>query len=44
MVPSAPSGAILDGKDEALVVGYVGDWDSLELEDIERAAGLKAWH
>jgi hypothetical protein len=33
--------AILDGKDEALVVGYVGDWDSLELEDIERAAGLK---
>ena len=33
--------AIVDGNEEALVVGYLGDWDSLEMEDIERAAGLK---
>lgn len=33
--------AILDGNEQALLVGYLGDWDSLEMDDIERAAGLK---
>jgi hypothetical protein len=33
--------AILDGNEEALLVGFLGDWDSLEMDDVERAAGLK---
>jgi hypothetical protein len=32
---------ILDGNEEALLVGFLGDWDPLEMDDIERAAGLK---
>jgi hypothetical protein len=32
--------AILDGDGEALVLGYLGDWDPLELDEVEKAAGL----
>lgn len=32
---------ILDGNEEALVLGYLGDWDPAEMDDIEAAAGLK---
>jgi hypothetical protein len=43
--PNAPGAfriqwAIVDGSDEVLVLGYIGDWDSVETEEIERAAGL----
>jgi hypothetical protein len=34
--------AILDGNAEALVIGYVGDWDTVETEEINLAAGLGA--
>jgi len=34
--------AILDGNGEALVIGYVGDWDTVEAEEIDLAAGLGA--
>lgn len=34
--------AILDGNGEALVIGYVGDWDTVEAEEIDLAAGLAA--
>jgi hypothetical protein len=36
-----PQWAILDGNGEAVIVGYVGDWDAWEFEDFEEAAGLK---
>lgn len=32
--------AILDGKGEAIALGYVGDWDADERAEIDRPAGL----
>jgi hypothetical protein len=32
--------AILDGNDEAIALGYVGDWDAVERAEIDRPAGL----
>ena len=32
--------AILDGNGEAIALGYVGDWDSDETTEIDRAANL----